>query len=414
MAYLLYFLILVGFCLMLPRIAFFKKSGLPQRWLILFFLARAAAGAFNCFLSYHFPLAPDSLRFFNASLVENHWLKTYPSYFFRETFHSYGNNFSGLLATSSSFWNNLKSNVIIKPMAVLDLFTFRNFYINTLLFNIPVFAGSVALYRVLRKRLKINEPPLAIAVFLFPSGLFFTATIHREGLAWMALSVMVMMMDRIITKAFTWRRFAIVVFSFLLIFCIRNYLAFVIVPALLAWWLASQKKEHTAAINGLVVAMAVIVFFSLKYLIPQADFPHFIAQRSADFDAISRNSRTYLPMQPLTPDFVGFITNLPVAFFHSFVMPVIWRMHTYLEIPFIIELTGIEILFIIWLFKKKQYPLPITLFILFVCLVSIIMIGYTVPNMGAIIRYRSIYLHFIFILLLPVIFKKSSRIYTYY
>jgi len=412
-SYILFLLILIAFCILMPRISFFKKSGIPQKWLIILFLARAFTGVFNCFLSYHFFISSDSLAFHNAALAENHWLKTYPFYFFREFFTNYGNNFSGILVTSGSFWNNLKSNVIIKTLAFLDFFTLRNFYINTLIFNISVFAGSIALFRVLNKRLPINKTALIIGVFLFPSGLFFTSAIHREGLAWMFLSFFIMMVDRLMSDGFSWKRMSFALFSLLILFSVRNYLTFVIIPALIAWWISYKKIKSPLLINVVIFLLSVVVLFNLKYLIPQADFPQFIANRLSDFDAISGKSRTYLPMSPLAPNFQAFITNFPIAFYHSFILPVWWDIRTYLELPFVVELLTVKILFIIWLFKKKSPPTPVALFILFISIASIIMIGYTVPNMGAIIRYRSIYLNLIFILLLSGIFKDPRAHYTY-
>lgn len=411
MSYILYFFILIGFCVALIKIPFFKKSGLNAKWLIFLFLIRAIAGAFNCFLSYHFFIASDSLSFHNAALAENHWLRTYPYYFFKETFADYGKNFSGLLETSDSFWNNLKSNVIIKPLAILDIFTLRNFYINTLVFNIPVFTGSVALYSVLKKRWQINRTALAAGVFLFPTGLFFTSNIHREGLAWMALAFLILTAERLFTRGFKWKRVIIPLCCLVLIFLIRNYLSFALIPALIAWWLSEKNIRFTKTINALILLTAIIIFFNLKYLIPQADFPQYVVNRSAAFDEISVGSRTYLAMPSLTPDIRGFVTNLPVAAVHSFLLPSLWKIHNRLELPFILELMALEILFIIWIFKRKKDPQPISLFILFVCLSGILMIGYTVPNMGAIIRYRSIYLNLIFILLLSGVFTNCKRTY---
>jgi hypothetical protein len=120
-----------------------------------------------------------------------------------------------------------------------------------------------------------------------------------------------------------------------------------------------------------------------------------------------------LRLGDIAPNFQAFITNFPIAFYHSFILPVWWDIRTYLELPFVVELLTVKILFIIWLFKKKSPPTPVALFILFISIASIIMIGYTVPNMGAIIRYRSIYLNLIFILLLSGIFKDPRAHYTY-
>lgn len=398
MSYLLYFIILTGFCILIARASFFKKSGLAWQWLVFFFLIRAVTGLINCYLSYHYFKISDSLTFHNIGLNEYHQLTTNTKYFFTETFTHYGNNYSGLLDTSHSFWNNLKENIIVKTLAILNIFTFRNFYINTLLFNTTVFIGSVALFKSLNK-VYPKKKILSLVVFLFPSGLFFTSTIHRDGLVWMCLGIIIYTLSRLFSNGYKLKRLIFFFLAFLLIFLLRNYLAFIIIPGVIAWWLAEKNKDYTLSIYGLITVLSVLMFFTLRNFIPAADFPQFVANRQSSFNEISEVSRTYLPLSPLTDDFTSYLKILPAAFTHVFLMPFVWKMDTLTELPFAIESIALIVLFAIWLLKGKFKTAPIVLFILFISLISLIIIGITVPNLGAIIRYKSIYFHFLFILL---------------
>lgn len=399
MGYLLFFVILFGFCLLIPRIPFLIKSGLAPKYLVAFFLVRAAMGVINCYLSYHYFTVSDSLTFHNVGLNEYYLLTTDPAYFFSETFTNYHNHYSGLLETSQSFWNNLKTNVIVKTLAILDVLTRRNFYVNTLIFNIPVFFGTVALFRALKTYFQKYHSILAISVFLFPSALFYTSSIHRDGLVWMSLGLIIYVLNQFFSKGYSWKRLLLFLFSFLLIFSLRNYVAFIIVPALAAWWLSWKKEKYSAAIFTMILMLCILLFFSLRNFIPLADFPQYVANRQADFNEIAEVSRTYLPMNPLTPDFYSFLKSFPLAFKHAFLLPFIGNMQSTMELPFALEILLIEILFCIWLFQRKKSSAPMIYFILFICIINMVMIGYTVPNLGAIIRYRSIYLNLIFICL---------------
>lgn len=409
MAYLLYIIILFAFCFVILRGSFFLKSGISEKWLIAFFLARAVMGLVNCYLSYHFFEISDSLTYHNTGLNEYYQLITNPKYFFKETFNSYGNHYSGLLATSDSFWNNLKNNVIVKTLGILDIFTFRNFYVNTLIFNISVFIGSVAFYRTIRDNLHFNSQIIAPIVFLYPFSLFFTSTIHKDGLVWMCLGLVMFSFSRLLSSGINFKRILLFLFGFLLIFAIRNYLSFVLVPALVAWWLSYKNPTNSILINVMILSLCVLLFFSLKIFLPAADFPQFVVSRLESFDELASISRTYLPVKSLTPDFLGFVQTFPVAFVHSFLMPSLWSKPTMLEMPFAIEIVVLQILFIIWLFRRKFKRSPIAGFILFVSLVSIIMIGFTVPNLGAIIRYRSIYLHLILLMIVLDILPNTKH-----
>lgn len=347
-------------------------------------------GLVNCYLSYHYFEISDSLTFHNIGLNEYHHLTNNFNYFIKETFHDYGKNYSGLLETTHSFWNNLKENIIVKTLAILDIFTFRNFYINTLIFNIVVFTGTVALYRAISPAF-YSQTLLKFFVFLFPSALFFTSTIHRDGLVWMCLGLILYTVSRMLTDGYRLKRFLWFMMAFVLIFLLRNYLSFLLIPALAAWWISERNKRQTGLIYALMTAFSIVLFFSLRHLIPLADFPQYVANRQAAFDEISSVSRTYLPLPPLTSDFVSYIKILPAAFSHVFLMPAIWKLNRIIELPFALEILALQLLLIVRIIRGKYRPVPILLFLLFISLISLFFIGITVPNLGAIIRYRSIY-----------------------
>lgn len=411
MGYLLFFVVLVGFCLLIPRIPFLAKSGLAPEYLIVFFMLRATMGVINCYLSYHYFAVSDSLAFHNISLNEYYLFTTDPAYFFSETFSNYNNHYSGLLETSQSFWNNLKTNVIVKPLAILNVLTQRNFYLNTLIFNIPVFLGTVALYRTLKIHFQHYHFILAISVFLFPSALFYTSSIHRDGLVWMCLGFLIYVLNQFFSTGYNVKRLLLFAFSFLLIFSLRNYIAFILVPAIVAWWLSWKKEKYSLFIFSLVFMLCILLFFFMRNVIPLADFPQYVINRQADFNRIAEKSRTYLPTSPLNPDFYSFLKSFPLAFKHAFLLPHPGNIRSIMQAPFALELLLTEILLCIWLIqRKKLLAAPMICFILFICFFNILMIGYTVPNLGAIVRYRSIYLNMVFICLACSINWKNFRI----
>jgi hypothetical protein len=82
--------------------------------------------------------------------------------------------------------------------------------------------------------------------------------------------------------------------------------------------------------------------------------------------------------------------------------PYVWELNNLLYIPFSVEILVFEILFLLFIFFRKkniQIP-PLIYFCFFFSLTMFLIIGYTIPIIGAIVRYRSIY--FIF-LLTPIV-----------
>ncbi len=275
-----------------------------------------------------------------------------------------------------------------------DVITLRNFYTNTLFYNFIVFFGSVALYKVFSVQYDGNKLILIIMVFLFPSSLYYTSAIHKDGLIMLFVGIIIYTMHRMLEYGFTMKRLLILILFFLLIFSLRNFVSMIIAPALVAWWLAHKRPQFSKVIFLIVLLVCVVLFFYSRIFVPGLDFPRFVAERRESFDVISKVSNTYMPLGVLTPTLPGFINDLPISFYHAFCLPALWNFPNPLSLPFVFELMIVWALFILFLiYRKSNSRLQLLLyFMLFFCLVNLLMIGYTIPNLGAILRYRSIYI----------------------
>lgn len=67
---------------------------------------------------------------------------------------------------------------------------------------------------------------------------------------------------------------------------------------------------------------------------------------------------------------------------------------------FAMELLLVQLLFLLFLVRRVKCSHLLPGFLIFVSLVDLLLIGYIVPFPGAIIRYRSVFLNLIFIVLL--------------
>jgi hypothetical protein len=138
-----------------------------------------------------------------------------------------------------------------------------------------------------------------------------------------------------------------------------------------------------------------IAFFCLRYLIPALDFPEFVASRQRSFIALSGNSA--LNINPLYASFRSFMNNIPQALNHTLLRPYLSEIRSIEYLPFALELVVFEILFLIYIFFRKkvvQYD-PYIYFCIFFSLAMMLAIGYTVPFIGAFVRYRSFYFIFL-------------------
>ena len=192
MFYLLFIFYSILFCWLITRIQFFKNAGLPHQTLIALFIIRIFSLLIGCYVNLYVLRVSDSLTFHKMGIEEFNLFFTNPHEYFVNIFQDpYAHGYSRLLEDSNSFWNNLRTNLIAKMLSIFDFLTFKNFWINTLFLNFLVFFGCVALYKIFIRIFPKAFFPLIFCIFLFPSALFYTAMIHRDGLIFLSLSMII-------------------------------------------------------------------------------------------------------------------------------------------------------------------------------------------------------------------------------
>lgn len=400
MYYLLFLLYLIFFCWLITKIRFFKKSGLNNRLLIGLFLIRVAVALVNAYIDlYHYPVS-DVRTFYLKGLDEYHLLLHHPSEYFTNFFTTgQPAGYGRFLESSHSFWNDTRDITIAKMLAVFNIFSAQNFFINDLFYNFFIFFGCIALYRVFIKIFPGYKWIVIAIVFLLPGTIYFTSSVHRDGLIFLSLGMIIYNIVAIKSNArVRFRHFFVILLFLLLILFVRNYVLIVMIPALIAWLIAERYPKHGLLIFISTYAVAGILFFLTTLLPYQFNLPLHVASRQSDFINIENRGMSKIQISPLNPTFPGFIKNLPEAMEHSFLRPFITEHQNILYIPVSLELLAYEIIFIIFLvFRKKQSVLPIIYFCLFFSVTMFLIIGYTIPILGAIVRYRSVYFPFLLI-----------------
>ncbi len=327
-----------------------------------------------------------------------------PHEYFVNIFHANSpESYSRLLDDSNSYWNNLRNILLAKMLSVFDLFSFKSFLINTLFFNFLVFFGVVALYRVFIKIFPALSIQLIICIFLLPSALFFSAMIHRDGLILLSISMIIYHLYFMINQhQFSWKKIGIVMLFLILIFLLRNFVFICLIPALLSWLIAEKFPKHAFISFLSVYTFITVLFFSSGYISPRANLPQYVSSKQSSFIEVGKAGASTINIKPLYPSFKSFVSNAPQALNHALIRPYITEVDSFVYLPFAIEILIIEILFILFLFfrQKKRTVHPLIYFCIFFTLTMFLVTGYTVPIIGAIVRYRSIYLIF---LLLPVL-----------
>jgi hypothetical protein len=397
-----YLLLAIALIINLP---FFKNTKLGAWWLTGLFLVRILAGMVYGYVHAHPPPhigLTDTWRFFNESLQETEILKNHPKVFFKDLFpnHSLALDF---FSTQHNYWNNIKFTLMVKLAAIFNLFSFGNYYVNLIFYNFLCFWGTLLLFKTLEEKLKNKLLSIVISC-LIPSVAFWGSGFHKEGLILTSLSALIFYVEKlVITKRYV--LLIPVLFFLFLLLLLRTNILFALLPALLGWILSMKHPKKSLKLFVTVNALSSIFFFTSKFLFASIDIPKYVAERQWEF--IQLQGKTMVQVPKLQPNFEGFVQNFPSAINMAFTRPY------FLEgglgyIPFCIETYSILIVTLIGLvilaFRKEKLPI-FFMFCLNFSILLLLIIGYTVPNVGAIIRYKSIAYPFLLVAFMPLFIK---------
>lgn len=244
MNYFLFFIYLFLLCWLLTKIKFIQHTNLGSRTIIILFLLRVLAGLANGWMNlYHFSIS-DSVGLHVKGIAEYHFMFSNPKEYLLDIFiNNSKDTYGAIFDITDSYWNNLKSNIIIKLLSLFNILSNCSYFINTLFYNFLVFFGSVSLYRIFSQIFVERKNTLLITIFLLPSFLFFTSGIHREGLIFLAIAFVCFNMSCILKEGVSIKRILYIFFNLLLIFSLRNFVFITMVPALTAWVIAEKNKS---------------------------------------------------------------------------------------------------------------------------------------------------------------------------
>lgn len=395
--FILYFIVYgFLFCLLLPRTGFIKRAGL-EPWLVrLLFGLKVLAGLAIGWISLHvYGPANDYWDLNREGMNEYRLLTDHPAAYFKNFFHSdYEHGYSGFFSSFQSFWNDLKNNLVIKLLSVFNILTNGNYYLNSLFFNAFIFSGHVAFYRLFIYLFPQRKWLVLIGCFLLPSTLYFSSGIHRDGLVFLLLGLFIYAVFFCLRERPRPRYILLAFFSIALLFILRNYIVVALLPALAGWVIVRYTGWTKRYVFAAVYLLFWLLFFGVNRVVPALDPPSVLVQKQADYLQLTGAS-TRFQLNTLEPHVGSFAANMIQSYNHALLRPYVWELPVRSMLPFCLELFVYQLLFILFIFfhrkKRKVYPDGFSFFLIFFILTAFLFIGYIVPNLGTLVRYRALY-----------------------
>ena len=365
----------------------------------------------------------DTWKSHYESLTEYSKLKSNPLTFFTEIFHN-GYAKSQALTffdSNKSYWKNLPENLLFKLLAIFNLFSNSNYYVNVLFFNLITLCGHYFLYKIFLRFFPLKQAIVFTLVFFFPSLIFWESGIRKDGISFTALTGCLYYLLQ-----YTYERKKVIslakaLFFFILLFLFKNFIALSLIPPFIALSIAVKYQKKTGITFATTLIASLVLFFSTSLGPAQLNLPQKMAERQNAFLQLEGGS--YMPIPALQGRIQSYLAVFPIAINHSLLRPYITEARNPLNIFAALEnilVIGI-ILLSFYRFRslKAIISQPGIALLLSIACINYLIVGYTVPFAGAVIRYRAM---FDILLLVPLLIaidknewitKPLNKVYNY-
>lgn len=378
------------FSWLLNKQRFVKSLNLGIATVVILYLCKIFAGIAYAFYfkNTNTGLLADTWNFHELSLKETKLLLQNPLGFLQDIWvNNYQQN--QLFVGQSSIYNNLKTTLFVKLLGILNVFTGKSYYANLVILNFIFLLGNMTLYKLLLKGYTGNKWLLIFVVFLLPNFLFWQSGLHKDGLVFTLICFFVYAVSKLIENGIKLKYCLIAIVAFSLVFLIKNYVALLIVPALLVFILSIKLNARKVFIT----LFTLIVCFCLFWLFNGFEI---LAHKRAEF--LQLKSNTLIAAPQLNGNLKSVFQFLPSALSMSLLQPKFWQAIGSFAILAGLHQLGVIVGLgvLIYLPKKNKKNTALIAFcIVFGCLLWLLN-GYIIPFAGAIIRYNSVVLPFVF------------------
>jgi hypothetical protein len=369
---------------------------LTKKEIIVGFTAKVIAGCVYGYLFQKFYHGDDTWKLHTESLKEYGLLIADPWLFVKGIFyHSYQTSqYSEFFTSNASYWKNLPDVLLIKLLAVFNLLSNSSYYVNVVLFSSITFWGHYFLFRIFEKFFCGRRPLLFMIVFLFPPLLFWESGIRKDGLLFLFITGSIWFLQK---RLFPEKKVLHMLIALLFLFfalLIRNFVGLSLIVSAMLYFILRSFPFHRKRLLLGFTCFITIAFFSTSILNDKFNFPFQVAKRQEAFLLLKGGS--YVPTPPLQASVYGYIKNFPNAVDHVLFRPYISDMKSILIIISAFEnlLLYILLLSCFFFFRKNFLQVlkdPFLISLLFFSIINYLLIGYTVPFLGAIVRYRVIF-----------------------
>ncbi len=290
---------------------------------------------------------------------------------------------------------------IIRANAVVMHISRGVYHVHTAVWCFISMIGLTALLRLLLQFFPRKRAAMFFSVFLLPTVLFWGSGVLKEGILLLGLGLFLLGFFRFIYGTQRKRDVAKLLIGLIILLFTKGYVLFCMVPALAGLLLTKATGGRRFWLwFSLPHALAVILLFAGPYLGDGFKISELMDLKQKAFYNVAAmsNSGSLLELKPIqTPADV--VLNIPQALMATYLRPWPWEWTKILYVPASLEnlLLLACLLTMLWNFRRPYgLVVPIFAFSLSFILILGTLTGEVVPVLGALVRYKTPALIFLF------------------
>jgi hypothetical protein len=406
-------------CLLLfltHRMRFFNSvPGLPWRHVAWLFVLKICAGTALWWIYSHvYPDRPtaDIFKYFDDAMVLFSALPEHPGDYLRmitgldPTPHISDRYYMVMNNWYRQYEGNLynDSHTMIRFNALVRLISFGEIHVHTVVAAFLATTGMVGLYRTFVKWLAGRERALMAAIFLLPSVLLWASGVIKESLLYFGLGLVLYQLFKMLDGRIRAGGVLILLAGLFLLLHLKYYVLMSLMPSLLlyAWCRMTGGAVTWRAL--VIYGTTLVLALNLHLILPGYHVLGLLALRQKDFIGLATgtDSGSFVMPPILEPGIWSFVINAPYALYITFMAPMIHFRGVLGTLSAVENVLVLAVVIIMLLHARpwRQVDRPLALALLGYVLVLALIIGWTTPVMGAVVRYRSPLLPFLLVLVL--------------
>ncbi len=303
-------------------------------------------------------------------------------------------------STYNPYFNDSQTFLIFNLM--IRLISFGDVFVQIAWLNFASYIGLICLYKSfnysqLKNGIETNKlnriELLKFIPFLLPTVLVFGSAFGKESLLLLALGVFVYSVQLIYNSRSTKSIFYFVL-SFILMLLIKPYLLLILLPGVFA--IIVFKNMPTWNLKWIFISVycgGLLELLIIGKYFPQFDLPLYLFGQRLNLlrNAVWSGANTLINPVLFAPNAIDFLKRIPQSILFSFSHPFPWEIKRWWMIP--ISLDSIILLAMSALLYVKRNTIKLfysslSFLFLFAGLVLLMMIGFTIPVLGNLVRFK--------------------------